>query len=254
MGLELSHPTGKLSNSVQAIWSVRGAQQPIQKKLFSDASTGILFNLAGTICIDGEALPQGIVALPVKKQTEKITLYPDTQLAGVRLLPAVGYALCSQTFDSIKNLPLALEEQLGLTQVYEALQASHDNDTRIAILYRWAHKYLAAEEKLPIALANALDSLEQGYSVGTIEQHNHLSQRQIERLFKRWLDMTPKSYQRILRFRKTLDYLRRQQAPNLAEAAQLLGFSDQAHMTRELRKLGKLTPKQLVDSRGALSN
>ena len=248
MDLDLSHPTGELSRSVQAIWSVQGAQQPVQKKLFSDASTGILFNLAGTICIDGEALPQGIVALPVKKQTEKITLHPDTQLAGIRLFPAVGYALCSKTFDSIKNLPLALEEHLGLTQVHQALRACSDNDTRIAILYRWAYKYLAARENLPIALANALDSLEQGHSVGSIEEQNQLSQRQIERLFKRWLDMTPKNYQRILRFRQALAYLRRQQAPNLADAAQLLGFSDQAHMTRELREIGKVTPKQLADS------
>ena len=54
--------------------------------------------------------------------------------------------------------------------------------------------------------------------------------------------MTPKQYQRILRVKRTINYIREHGQTNLAEVAQQFGFSDQAHMTREFRAIARLTP------------
>ncbi len=72
-----------------------------------------------------------------------------------------------------------------------------------------------------------------------------MSQRQIERLFKLWLGMTPKYYQRILRVKKVINFLRVHKKVNLADVSQQFGFSDQAHMTREFRAIACATPAQI---------
>jgi len=57
--------------------------------------------------------------------------------------------------------------------------------------------------------------------------------------------MTPKHYQRILRIKKTIYFLRLHKNANLANVAHQFGFSDQAHMTREFKAIAHITPKQV---------
>nr|WP_286206491.1 helix-turn-helix domain-containing protein [Sessilibacter corallicola] len=87
-----------------------------------------------------------------------------------------------------------------------------------------------------------MKAIEQGKAPGKLNESIALSQRQMERQFKLWLDMTPKYYQRILRIKKTINFLRENKDANLAEVAVQFGFSDQAHMTREFRTIASITP------------
>lgn len=64
----------------------------------------------------------------------------------------------------------------------------------------------------------------------------------MERLFRQWLDMTPKQYQRILRVKNAATFLLSHPDARLAEVALAFGFSDQAHMCREFRALASTTP------------
>ncbi|MBJ6923155.1 AraC family transcriptional regulator, partial [Vibrio cholerae] len=54
--------------------------------------------MAGEVKIGDKWLPQGIVILPISKISEKVTLSPGAQLAGLRFLPAIGYGLVEQHF------------------------------------------------------------------------------------------------------------------------------------------------------------
>ncbi|MDO6528021.1 helix-turn-helix domain-containing protein [Motilimonas sp. 1_MG-2023] len=82
-------------------------------------------------------------------------------------------------------------------------------------------------------------------TLADLDSQVSLSQRQIERLFKRWLEISPKQYQRILRVQKTINYLREHKAVTLVDVSQQFGFSDQAHMTREFRSIASITPSKL---------
>jgi AraC-like DNA-binding protein len=59
------------------------------------------------------------------------------------------------------------------------------------------------------------------------------------------MEMTPKQYQRILRVKKAIDYLRQHKEASLVEVSQQFGFSDQAHMTREFRAIARITPGKI---------
>jgi len=69
-----------------------------------------------------------------------------------------------------------------------------------------------------------------------------LSERTLRRRCENAFGYGPKTLQRILRFQQFLRLLRRSPVPGLAELAPASGFADQAHLTREVRSLGGLTP------------
>lgn len=243
---QLSHPLGRLSAFVQGIWSASVHQaDPVVKPLFSDAGSGILFNLAGNVTFGTETLPEGVIMLPVKKQAENIVLSTGAQLAGIRFHPAIGYGVLGKHYDK-PTLLLPEEDHLyNLHLIHSELKMQNDDKSRIEALYPWAENSLDFTNVIPDSLEKALEGIDQEKSLGQLSDNIEMSQRQIERLFKRWLGMTPKYFQRVLRIKKAIGFLRQNQNTNLADVAQQFGFSDQAHMTREFRDIACITPTQL---------
>ncbi|MEJ2766269.1 helix-turn-helix domain-containing protein [Photobacterium sp. MCCC 1A19761] len=233
---------------MQGIWlaSVSELQSdPVVKPLYTDAGSGILFNLAGDVKIGHEALPQGVIMLPVKKVSENIVLSPGSKIAGIRFHPAIGYGVLGQHFDKPTCLSPAEDEQYHLYQIYAELRMQKDNTGQIDALYRWTENNLSFTNVIPVSLERALKGIEIGEAPGQLNENIQLSQRQIERLFQFWLGMTPKHYQRILRVKKAVSFLRQHKNENLADVAQQFGFSDQAHMTREFRVIACITPGKI---------
>ena len=180
--------------------------------------------------------------LPVEKQAANIVLAPGAQLAGIRFHPAIGYGVLGQHYDK-PTLLLAEEDQRHhLYRIYSQLRRIKDNKSRIDALYLWADNNLDFTNVIPDSLKKALESIERQELPGQLSETIELSQRQIERHFKLWLGMTPKQYQRILRIKKAIYFLRLHKNVNLADVAQQFGFSDQAYMTREFRAIARITP------------
>lgn len=79
-------------------------------------------------------------------------------------------------------------------------------------------------------------------SVRALAAEAGLSERQFERRFKRSVGVAPKQFARISRFQSAV---RRIPVQQLAETAQALGFTDQAHFTRDVCAMAGLTPERL---------
>jgi len=71
-----------------------------------------------------------------------------------------------------------------------------------------------------------------------------LSERQLRRRFLDAVGYGPKTLARILRFQRFLALAK--PGENLAALAYEAGYADQAHLTRECRRLGARTPAELV--------
>lgn len=246
LNFQLSQPSGQLSALVQGIWSASVSQSnSIVKPLYSDAGSGIIFNLAGDVTIGNKTLPEGVIMLPLKKKAENIVLPPGAQLAGIRFHPAMGYGVLGHHYDKPTLLLPEQDKLYSLYQIYSELRLQKDKDRRVETLCLWAEKKLDSTNVIPDYLEKALECIDQDEAPGQLSESIELSQRQIERLFKLWLGMTPKHYQRILRVKKTIRFLRLHKNVNLADTAQQFGFSDQAHMTREFRTIACSTPAKV---------
>lgn len=228
------------------MWSAFVEQsEPFAKWLHADAGSGIVFNLRGELTIEGEHLPEGVIMLPVQNTAEHIVLAPNAKLAGIRFHPAIGYGVLGQHYDKPTLLQPQQDHLYSLYPLYAELKNNGNNKSLVDSLYLWASNNLDITNAIPDDLEKALGSIEQYENLDQLSESISTSQRHIERHFKRWLGMTPKHYQRILRIKKTLSFLRLHQNANLADVAHQFGFSDQAHMTREFRVIARMTPGQI---------
>ena len=57
----------------------------------------------------------------------------------------------------------------------------------------------------------------------------------------------PKTIERILRFQRFVNLVRSSTEMRLADGASAAGYADQAHLSREVRRLSNLSPKALID-------
>jgi AraC-like DNA-binding protein len=80
--------------------------------------------------------------------------------------------------------------------------------------------------------------------IGTLARDACMSTRGFQTRFRALLGLTPKEFARVLRLQATLRALDRDDVP-IAALATDVGFSDQAHATREVQRITGLTPARL---------
>ncbi|MEO3947092.1 helix-turn-helix domain-containing protein [Gorillibacterium sp. CAU 1737] len=106
-------------------------------------------------------------------------------------------------------------------------------------------KYLVKRKLERIVCASKLLEVVPLSRYESIARQMNISLRQLERDFTTMLGITLQDYSRIRRFHRSIRLLRRMSA---AEAAYLSGYSDQAHMTKEFKKMSIWTPAQALQS------
>jgi AraC-like DNA-binding protein len=84
-------------------------------------------------------------------------------------------------------------------------------------------------------------------AIEALADEQHVSRRQLERDFVQWIGTSPRHLAQVARLQAVSR--RAQAGAALADIAADLGFSDQAHMSRVVRQLTGLTPRNFVRSR-----
>ena len=252
----LFQPQALLSTHIQGLWVASTSlnqQQSLTRWLYGDAGSGIIFNLTRNIELAGVTHSPGVILQPVSTQAQPISLAPGSQRVGVRFHPAAALGVLTVFAEQ----SLALEPQgqhlPALNALFNDLSKVSGHYAQIVILYRWLHQLLGVAQSPPYSLTQALDDLQRRQSTGhltgdiaKISGNIGLSQRQLERQCQKWLGITAKHYQRIMRVNDTRNSLKHNPDIDLATLALEKGFTDQAHMTREFKNIAQITPKKFT--------
>lgn len=78
--------------------------------------------------------------------------------------------------------------------------------------------------------------------IENIARRLDLTERHLERLFREQVGVAPKQLARIVRARSARDVIRKSPGIELSAVAYELGYSDQAHFTREFKAIIGLAP------------
>ncbi|MFC0429036.1 helix-turn-helix domain-containing protein [Chryseobacterium scophthalmum] len=81
-----------------------------------------------------------------------------------------------------------------------------------------------------------------------LQKENNISERHLERIFKTMIGISPKKYQRIIRFEKALTLLNGLQYSELTALAYELHYSDQSHFIKDFKQFSGITPYEFVQS------
>lgn len=242
-----------MSAYIQALWAAAlscESQSEVSKPLYSDGGSGVIFNLQGELKIGDQVLPEGVILLPVSSKAEQITLQPGAKLAGVRFLPAIGFGILGNRYEQPELLHQSDKDLFKLRELFQQLKLVQSDAHIIDCLNTWVSSQLDFTNVIPNSLEQALKHVETAGALANISDVSQLSQRQTERLFKQWLGITAKHYQRIIRVKRAIAYIKAHKQSHLAQVAQEFGFSDQAHMTREFRAIASVTPNRIIHRKG----
>jgi AraC-like DNA-binding protein len=89
-----------------------------------------------------------------------------------------------------------------------------------------------------------VEQLRRHRSIQGIVRDSGYSHRMVITLFRRSVGLTPKQFDRVMRFEQALGHVRAADGPALVEIALSAGYSDQAHFSREFKTIAGVTPSE----------
>jgi len=177
---------------------------------------------------------------------------PGCTLTGIRFWPGGFYALFSQTMEPAVDSTIEFPDE----ELRTLMQQTEDLDMR---LNRWLNNR-SIEPAVQIAGKHDFVYLrklmyESGGQVTVEELADEMcvSNRTLERNFKKNVGIPPKDFLRIVRFQEVLKRLQNLQGKNelpaekesLLQVAFELGYYDHAHLTNEFKKYSGILPSEL---------
>jgi AraC-like DNA-binding protein len=181
-------------------------------------------------------------------------LEPGATIVGLRFRPGVAGAALGMPASELRNarVPLAdVWSRLG-AELEERVALAADTTERRRMLEHEVLARHAQSDGLDLAVLAAMRWLGRpGVRVRAIGERIGLSDRQLLRRFRVAVGYGPKTLDRVLRFQRFLEHAGTVATgdESLAGLAFELGYSDQAHLTRECVRLSGLTPTTLARSR-----
>jgi AraC-like DNA-binding protein len=231
--------------------------QPVPPSLAGDLVCGWSASVEGTHtlvpdgCIDILRTSHGAVAFcGPETRGWTFTLPAGTRAVGVRFRPGVIADALRVDVAELRDRRVAAGDLLGARagrELAERLDAPDSDDARLRVLEQAAalwHDRVESPDRLVRGLAQALGR--RAWDVHELAEAASLSERQLHRRCRAAFGYGPSTLRAVLRLQRFMDMARR--APNLglAELAQRTGFSDQAHLARQCRRVAGMTPTELL--------
>lgn len=177
----------------------------------------------------------------------------------IRLRPGAGYALLGLPIDGLQDQVVDADSVVGIeiARLRQRLLDTDNMNARFALVEAWLSSRIAqGRPTLPVvefAIARIRDNPSL-LSLDAIAERTGYSHKHMIHLFKKHVGLTPKAYQRIIRFNQVLAEIESRQQVNWIALAQDCGYFDHAHFIREFRRFSGFSPRQFQRLRGEYIN
>src|SRR5882672_714390 len=249
---------GALGDFVTAIMAVEvGALQPMQLSIAPHDSLMLTVQLGrGTDCVEQKG-PQGDNTMLTGIRHGTGTFVPAGNCATFfALLTPLGVVslLDRQPLCGVPRVRARVAEILDrkITRTIETRVAgSQTLEERLRIFASWVETRAFAKRGLARAAHRAARAAmqicaEPGLPVETLARREHVTRRQLERDFSHWMGTSPRHLAQVARLQAVSRYA--QKGWSLSRIAAELDFADQAHLSRVVRQLTGVTPRDFVAS------
>lgn len=178
------------------------------------------------------------------------------EVIGVAFRPGGVIRLLAAPTEEFADTQVPLEFISGGDELRDRLIATRSVPARFLILEKFLLRRTQRSRSLHCAVRYAVKAFEQTLclSVADVLQQIGLSERRFSRIFSEQVGLTPKLFQRIRRFQKTVNSLPWHGNIDWAATASGNGYYDQAHFINDFRAFTSVTPSQFLAQRIAQRN
>ncbi|MET0552294.1 MAG: helix-turn-helix domain-containing protein [Vicinamibacteria bacterium] len=254
-------PPPALRPFVRALWSLEGRDPaPAADRIFPDGCMELVVHLGAPFSAwddDGHERIQPAAFL-VGQMTQALRVRPSGRAAvvGVRFQPGGAWPFLRVPQHELYGRRPALAE-LGPALAGAALRMHDEGGVEAAVarltseLLDQARRVGTPDRRVSACVA-AIERSAGAVTVDALAHGTGVGARQLERLFRDTVGLAPKTLARLARFQAALRAC--EAGAPLPTTALAAGYADQAHFTREFRRVAGITPSRFLAERAPLAS
>ena len=230
-------PSPPLRAFVECFWTGRsgkGMAEPAFNRVLPDGCMDIIFDFEEPSCY----------VVGTMRSASEVRMSGKVDLLGVRFRPTALPGLLRTPASELTDRVVPLSEFWPSSEeLSERMFSCCATTERLLILEEAFEEQRSAWSRIPAAAAKASELIHASggrTTVDVLTQSVSISSRHLERLFNDLIGVSPKEACRIARFRRAVGMLHTELP--LAPLAFECGYFDQAHLTREFKRLAGIPP------------
>jgi AraC-like DNA-binding protein len=198
------------------------------------------------IFMNGEAEISG----PIKRRFSYL-MENQGYLFGAKFWPGSFRMICDEHPSKLTDKRVPAELILGdsILPIADAFFCSIQAVKRLSIVQNYLrYLYKPNEEQIPV-IKKVFADIERHKSIFTVAELAALQKitvRSLQRLFKEYVGVTPKWAIQLFRLREAAQQMESQNHIDFSQLAFELGYSDQAHFSKDFKRITGKTPKSYV--------
>ncbi|MBM3650645.1 MAG: helix-turn-helix transcriptional regulator [Alphaproteobacteria bacterium] len=258
-------PPAHLEPFVDCLWILVAAKDdgdPESQIVVPDGKTELIVHFGDAFLkLEGDAFERQARVLMSGQLTERIMLKPTgaVGVVSIRFKAAGAARFFDVPYEEIVDrvVDFADFEPAFSAAIHDRIARAGSHDERLATMAAVLDERLTQESKEDIFVRQACQYIvrsEGEYSVQDLVKLIGLSERQLERKFKKQVGLAPKVLSRIMRFQKFLAMTKEANTLTLADAAAACGYYDQSHFIRDFTKFSGMSPMKYLSSSHVMSD
>ena len=249
-------PATALVEDVNSFWILEGAQSVYRQNLIlPDSYVDLIINCGAPLCMQMQSgayseLPRVYVG-HLQTQVKRLRPMGRTKILAMRLYPwALAGLLRNETACRYQDIAALNDswQKLAAAELHQKMAASQYTEA-VATLQQFVcdrRVNLSFSARAVKTAGRLIYDYSGQMSAEVLARKSALSLRQLERRFKYFTGVSPKTYARLVRFERFCHMLGENPHSNFALSAAQLGYSDQAHLSHEVKLFCGVTPTDLV--------
>lgn len=179
-----------------------------------------------------------------------ISAHENSEMLAIQFKPFGSYPFLHEKTDMINELVVAAHEIVGdeLYLLRQELINSDTTDRKFELVDSWLQHRFDEQKAPPEDIVQFVSQLqaEPVDSLNALIEAYPASQKKLIEEFKKYVGLTPKYYQRILRFNDLLKRLQSEDKICWTEIAHDCGYFDQSHFIKEFKHFSGFNPRQFI--------
>lgn len=231
------------------------------EKVIPDGSINLIFELDGFVrnVFDNETLEpkfeySKVWLSGVQRNFISISTHKDSEMFVIRFKPGGAFPFADKPISEFTDKVIPAEEIFG-DEIFEFrtdLLKATEPEKKKEIGFKWLESKFNESRKLKPEISDSIgkivsDPQFQRNNLQQLVEESGFSQKQFISLFKNYVGITPKYFQRIVRFSEILLKIQNEQKLSWAEISLDCGFYDQAHFIKEFQHFCGYNPEAHLD-------
>ncbi len=195
-------------------------------------------------CINGLQTNSFVIEAPAR----------PCRVLGIRLTPAGAYALLNTSLVDMRDITIDLRDVAGrcAMELTERCLEAPSAEARVYIALRWVGERVSRGVRINPGIGWVASQIERHHgavSIAALRERVGFSKTRLVDGFRRQIGLSPKTYARVIRFRRVLHLLHASAgASSLADVAIEAGLYDQPHLNAEFKELSGFTPTEFLNA------